>query len=286
MMLRKIKHRMLLLVIGLLLGLSVSWTDVHAGEGQVLKTGSVKVLRAHLVKVFPPAENKIVYSLPLPVQEEAAGKADDVLSVVSAEPLSPVLSAEPEIAKAVADPGKGIGVVEHLVREKQKKSVATGAGTSAAVTATHTPAPLVPKIEQVEVVSLADQPEKKLVIEVVLPDPVPVPAVAAVPAPVLVELRDPFNWPPELLAQLGTRDPEEKAFVENLVLSGVIWDEVRPMAVINNVLLKEGELLGDVVVRKIFKESVVVERDAAQHVLLFEDLAIDLGGQDGQRSVQ
>ena len=70
-----------------------------------------------------------------------------------------------------------------------------------------------------------------------------------------------------LIYQRKPRDPfippikEEvlPAQLPKLVLTGIAWDEVRPLAVINDLVVKEGDKIGEVKIVKIYFDRVIVE---------------------------
>jgi len=89
--------------------------------------------------------------------------------------------------------------------------------------------------------------------------------------------RDPFNWSDEFIAQYMARMlSRQDSFIE-LQLSGIVWNPQAPLAIINKVLLKEGEMIENVTVLKISKDSVLLAKDGALRTLYFQQRIIDLG---------
>lgn len=91
--------------------------------------------------------------------------------------------------------------------------------------------------------------------------------------------RDPFNWSSELIDQYLARMRGKQDLFAGLQLSGIVWNSQTPLAIINNVLLKEGEQVADAMVLKISKDSVVLAREGSLHTLNFQQHIIDLGTQ-------
>ena len=97
------------------------------------------------------------------------------------------------------------------------------------------------------------------------------------------DMRDLFNWSPEIIDfyMLRQKEIDEESFA-GLHLSGIVWDAEMPLTIINNQVLKEGEMLTDVVVKEISRDSVFLTKGAARHTLCFDQLLIDLGSGDGE----
>ena len=73
--------------------------------------------------------------------------------------------------------------------------------------------------------------------------------------------KDPF-LPPS-----GKYIPPESSHAE-LNLAGIIWDAEKPLAIINDTIVGEGDMIGDKKVIKIEKESViVVQEDGKKYIL-------------------
>ncbi|MBU1147881.1 MAG: hypothetical protein KKD11_05950 [Candidatus Omnitrophica bacterium] len=70
--------------------------------------------------------------------------------------------------------------------------------------------------------------------------------------------RDPFS--------LGANTPEDIGF-EGLAVNGIMWDEDNPLAIINDDVVKVGDMLGGLKVVEITKTSVVMEQNGERHTL-------------------
>jgi len=51
---------------------------------------------------------------------------------------------------------------------------------------------------------------------------------------------------------------EEVSEIENLYLTGIIWDEENPVAVISDEIVKENQTIGKLKVKRIYKDSVIL----------------------------
>ena len=89
--------------------------------------------------------------------------------------------------------------------------------------------------------------------------------------------RDPFNWSTEFIDQYLARMRGKQDPFAGLQISGIVWDPQTPLAIINNELLKEGEMIKDVMVLKISQDSVLLGREGLRHTLNFQQRIIDLG---------
>lgn len=78
--------------------------------------------------------------------------------------------------------------------------------------------------------------------------------------PVLSSIQDPFMKQKPKRDRLGHSD---------LVLSGIIWGENRPIALINDKPLMEGETIADFKIEKITQEEVILARGAEKFSLKF-----------------
>lgn len=54
------------------------------------------------------------------------------------------------------------------------------------------------------------------------------------------------------------RNYSQQVSVEDLTISGIIWDEVNPQTIINGQILSEGDSIGGFIVQKIEKQKVVL----------------------------
>ena len=89
--------------------------------------------------------------------------------------------------------------------------------------------------------------------------------------------RDPFNWPPEQIARFRELDRGKRSgLFAGLNLTGIIWDQRKPLAVINGKMVGVGEWIKGAEVKKIHKESVVLRKDGANFTLEFQPLIIGI----------
>lgn len=85
--------------------------------------------------------------------------------------------------------------------------------------------------------------------------------------------RNPFSWSSEIRASFQKSEEEEiESIFELLHLSGIMWDETLPIAIINDIVLKEGEEINGIVVRGIFRNEVLLEHGDQHHFLKFKEL--------------
>ena len=77
--------------------------------------------------------------------------------------------------------------------------------------------------------------------------------------PQLEWVRDPFQFPPKKYIK--------KTDFEGLNLTGIIYDEESPVAVINDVIVKKGDVVEGVTVLEIRRESVVLEKEDKSYTL-------------------
>jgi hypothetical protein len=95
--------------------------------------------------------------------------------------------------------------------------------------------------------------------------------------------RDPFNWSEEFIAQYLARMRSKQDLFVGLQLSGIVWNPQTPLAIINKELLKEGEMVENVTVLKISKDSVLLAREGVLHTLYFQQRIIDLGSESARK---
>ena len=58
-----------------------------------------------------------------------------------------------------------------------------------------------------------------------------------------------------------------KSLPFNIVVSAIIWDEKRPLAMINNKIYSEGKEIGELIIEKIQPNSVIVN-DHGAHITI------------------
>ncbi|MBU0728442.1 MAG: hypothetical protein KKA70_01745 [Proteobacteria bacterium] len=87
------------------------------------------------------------------------------------------------------------------------------------------------------------------------------------------ELRDPFNWVPMQIDRFKVQENAgmEDTTFKGLDLTGIIWDKQTPMAIINNLTVKEGDSIGNVYVLTINKNEVTLVSGRQQHTLEFQE---------------
>ena len=84
------------------------------------------------------------------------------------------------------------------------------------------------------------------------------------------DLRDPFQSPFELYKPV--EEPEEKpppvrGGLSHLEVQGIIWDSKIPQAIINNTVVKAGEVIEGAEILAIRKEGVYVLYEGKQYIL-------------------
>lgn len=91
-------------------------------------------------------------------------------------------------------------------------------------------------------------------------------------------VRDPFNWSPEVVRKYkAVFDQMVADTFKGLDLSGIIYNQNIPMAIINRKLVRVGDMLGEIQVREISRNSVVLRKGVEEHTLNFEEYIIDFG---------
>lgn len=87
---------------------------------------------------------------------------------------------------------------------------------------------------------------------------------------------DPFNWSPEIMRDYyDTFLPEGEDGVLDFHLSGIIWDAYEPMAVIEEQLLGEGDVIEGVQVVQINRNSVFLRKGAERYTLHFKEFLFE-----------
>lgn len=84
-------------------------------------------------------------------------------------------------------------------------------------------------------------------------------------------LRDPFQSPFELFRPV-VEEPEEKPSpvvggLPHLEIQGMVWDSPLPQAIINNTVVRVGEVIEGAEILSIRKEAVYVLYEGRQHIL-------------------
>lgn len=90
------------------------------------------------------------------------------------------------------------------------------------------------------------------------------------------EIRDPFNWPDTMMDTYDFMHQETSALFADYTLSGIIYNPARPLAIINNTLLGEGDILDGTYVVAIEPDNVLLQQGTHQFVMEFEELIIEM----------
>jgi len=87
-------------------------------------------------------------------------------------------------------------------------------------------------------------------------------------APAKAPPRDPFNWSREQISRFKDQEPLVKTnSAAGLTLSGIIWDQDKPLAVINDRVCAVGDVVQGGKILEIMKDMVVFEKDGLYHTL-------------------
>ena len=90
-------------------------------------------------------------------------------------------------------------------------------------------------------------------------------------------VRDPFSWPPLQISRFQAAEEEAVADpFADLNLSGIIWDKNRPLAIINDQLVGEGDRINNTIVEDITKETVLLTYKGKGYYLEFEPFLLEL----------
>lgn len=85
--------------------------------------------------------------------------------------------------------------------------------------------------------------------------------------------RDPFNWAQVLVDQRREKSrPDPELLFKDLQLSGIFWDDKMPLAIIDDVVVRQGEIVKGAVVRTISRDEVMLERDNQYHTLRLSEM--------------
>jgi len=87
--------------------------------------------------------------------------------------------------------------------------------------------------------------------------------------------RDPFNWSTRQ-ANLFRKLAEDSQLEQDIQinLNGIIWDNDNPLAVLNNQIVAEGDMVNDLLVVDIYPEEVLLQQKNILHTLKFNPLLI------------
>ena len=103
-------------------------------------------------------------------------------------------------------------------------------------------------------------------------------AETAISRQIAISPRDPFNWPPEQIKKFShiEKQLKEDPFTE-LKLIGIIWNKEKPLAIINNILVGQGETINKVFIREISPQQVILESLGRNQTLELSTDTINLG---------
>ncbi|MCK5608714.1 hypothetical protein KAR91_42950 [Candidatus Pacearchaeota archaeon] len=91
--------------------------------------------------------------------------------------------------------------------------------------------------------------------------------------------RDPFNWSTRQ-ANFFRKIAEDRQLEQdiNISLNGIIWDNDNPLAVLNNRIVAEGDMVDGLLVVDIYPEEVLLQQKNILHTLKFDPLLMGIGG--------
>jgi len=96
--------------------------------------------------------------------------------------------------------------------------------------------------------------------------------------------RDPFNWARVLVEQHREKSrPTGESLFQGLQLSGIFADTKMPLAIIDDTVLHEGDIIKGAVVRSIARDEVLLERENEYHTLRFTEL-LELKNRGGNKA--
>ncbi|MBU0485840.1 MAG: hypothetical protein KKB30_15155 [Proteobacteria bacterium] len=103
-------------------------------------------------------------------------------------------------------------------------------------------------------------------------------AETAISQEIAVSPRDPFNWPPEQINKFNYLEKKQKEDpFSGLKLLGIIWNKEKPLAIINDNLVSQGDTIKDVYIREISPQQVMLESMGRYHTLELSTKIINLG---------
>lgn len=84
-------------------------------------------------------------------------------------------------------------------------------------------------------------------------------------------LRDPFNWSREQINFFKSQTPREASnSIAGLTLTGILWDDKKPLAVINNAIVGKGDTINDTTILEVRRELVTIEQAGIRYTLWLE----------------
>ena len=66
---------------------------------------------------------------------------------------------------------------------------------------------------------------------------------------------------------LAIGEEKEATYLFGLSLTGILWDEERPLAMINNVVVGVNDTIGSYTIKKISSDMVILEREGEEFIL-------------------
>lgn len=119
---------------------------------------------------------------------------------------------------------------------------------------------------RVGIIVLAEKPIQNLISRLFQWKLIVIMAVCAMPAGnAIAELRDPFISIIELEKQ---KLVEQKAIdLSNVTLKGILWNEAKRVAIINDELLMPGDAWRDFRIEKIEKDSIIISSEGKDYTL-------------------
>jgi len=103
----------------------------------------------------------------------------------------------------------------------------------------------------------------------------PLPFTSKLPAAQLADITDPFRLAikrakPQMDAEAQKTQEME---MSKYRLSAIIWDDAKPMAVINDDILSVGGKIGELEIKKIWRDHVICGHNGREYILrLYEDV--------------
>lgn len=83
--------------------------------------------------------------------------------------------------------------------------------------------------------------------------------------------RDPFNWSREQINYFKSRSPREASnSIAGLTLTGILWDDKKPLAIINNAIAGVGDTVNDSVIKEVRRDLVIIEQAGIRYTLWLE----------------
>ncbi|PLX49033.1 MAG: hypothetical protein C0613_09145 [Desulfobulbaceae bacterium] len=96
--------------------------------------------------------------------------------------------------------------------------------------------------------------------------------------------RDPFNWPDSRRIRLKQVAEAEQDIFVDFILQAILWSPTgTPQAVINDQLVKVGDMVDGALITEITATRVLLTKKARSHTMQFDTLDIDFGGRPAAR---